>query len=135
VRRNALVELTDKAPTILELAGIAVPAHMQGRSLRPLLDDPAAPDRHRDLVRSEYYDALDLPDASRATMIRTDRHKLVVYHHHGLGELFDLERDPFEHENLWDDPAHAALKSELLLQSFDATVATFQHGSPRIGPY
>jgi arylsulfatase len=134
-RRQALVELMDKAPTILDLAGIEVPAHMQGRSLRPLLEDRGAPDRHRDLARCEYYDALDLPDASRATMIRTDRHKLVVYHGHRLGELFDLEADPWEHDNLWDDPAHAALRSELLLQSFDATVATFEHGSKRIGPY
>ena len=134
-RRAALVELMDKAPTILDFAGIAVPEHMQGRSLRGLLEDEAAPDRHREIARCEYYDALDLPDASRATMIRTDRHKLVVYHGHGFGELFDLETDPWEHDNLWDDPGHAALRTELLLKSFDATVATFEHGSKRIGPY
>jgi len=135
VRRQALVELLDKAPTILDFAGIEVPAHMQGRSLRGLLEDPGAADHHRDFARTEYYDALDLPDASRATMIRTDRYKLVVYHGHGLGELFDLEADPWEHDNHWDDPGHAALKTELLLKSFDATVATFEHGSKRIGPY
>lgn len=135
VRRTALVELLDKAPTILDLAGLPIPEHMQGRSLRPLVEDASAPDRHRPFVRTEYYDALDLPDGSRATMIRTDRYKLVVYHGHGLGELFDLEADPWEHNNLWDDPAHAVLRAELVQLSFDATVATFEHGSPRIGPY
>jgi arylsulfatase A-like enzyme len=132
---DALVELMDKAPTILDFAGIDVPAHMQGRSLRPLLEGTATDESHRELVRCEYYDALDLPDASRATMIRTDRHKLVVYHGHDLGELFDLDADPWEHRNLWDDPAHRGLKTELILKSFDATVATFEHGSKRIGPY
>ena len=132
---SALVELLDKAPTILDFAGIEVPAYMQGRSLRPLLEGSVPSEHHHDLVRCEYYDALDLPDASRATMIRTDQHKLVVYHGHGLGELFDLNADPWEHENLWDSPAHAAIKTDLLIRSFDATVATFEHGSKRIGPH
>lgn len=135
LRSGALVELLDKAPTILDLVGLPIPTHYQGKSLRPILDGQADPSRHRDAVRTEYYDALDLPDASRATMYRDDRYKLVVYHGHGLGELFDLERDPWEHDNLWDDPAHAALKLDLITRSFDATVATFEHGAPRIGPY
>jgi arylsulfatase A-like enzyme len=132
---EALVELMDKAPTILELVGIEVPSHMQGRSLLQLLEGTATDAAHRELVRCEYYDALDLPDASRATMIRIDRYKLVVYHGHSLGELFDLETDPWEHENLWTDPTHAEVRTELILRSFDATVATFENGSRRIGPY
>ena len=35
-------------------------------------------------------------------MIFDGRHKLVVYHGTGLGELFDLEKDPHEFDNLWD---------------------------------
>ena len=42
-------------------------------------------------------------------MIRTRRHKLVTYHGHGLGELFDLEEDPGEFVNRWDDPELADL--------------------------
>jgi arylsulfatase len=132
---TALVELLDIAPTLVEYAGLPVPSYYQGRSLCGLLDGSADPGVHRAAVRCEYYDALDLPDASRATMYRDDRYKLVVYHGHGLGELFDLEADPHEFDNLWDDPVMAAKKLELLVASFDATVATFEHGSPRIGPY
>ncbi len=100
LRSAALVELLDLAPTLLEATGLPIPAHMQGRSLLPLLTGQAEPDRHR-----EYHDALALPGGSRATMLRDERHKLVVYHGQRLGELYDLRDDPDEFSNLWDDPA------------------------------
>ena len=108
-RRQALVELTDIAPTLLELAGLPTPKRMQGRSLMSLLHDPKAADHHRDFVRCEYYRALnplvrEHINGTFASMIRDERYKLVVYHGHEIGELFDLERDPDEFENLWDDP-------------------------------
>ena len=123
--RNALVELTDIAPTLLELAGVDIPERMQGRSLKPLLSDANAADHHRDFVRCEYYQALN-PSAresftgSYGTMIRDDRHKLVVYHGHELGELYDLRDDPGEFNNLWDDPAAIETKVRLMQQNFDA---------------
>lgn len=131
---DALVELTDKAPTILDFAGVPVPEHMLGRSLRPILEGAADPHQHRDFVRSEYYDALDLPDASLATMYRDRRHKLVTYHQHEVGELYDLEADPWEFDNLWDDPDSQATKFRLMKASFDATMRAIDKGPPRIGP-
>jgi len=130
---DALVELTDKAPTLLELAGLPVPGYTLGRSLMAILAGRTR--EHRDGVRCEYIDALDLPDASRATMWRNRRYKLVVYHGHDLGELFDLDQDPWEHRNLWDDPTHQNIKAELMQQSFDAAIAAIDPGSSRIGPY
>ncbi|HEX3346740.1 MAG TPA: sulfatase-like hydrolase/transferase [Acetobacteraceae bacterium] len=132
---RALVELTDVAPTLLDFTGIPAPEHYRGKSLRGLLEGRTGRDHHRDFVRAEYYDALDLPDASRATMYRDERYKLVVYHGHRLGELFDLDADPHEFDNLWDDPGMAAVKLDLLHKSYDATVATFTDSSRRIGPY
>ena len=68
-------------------------------------------------------------------MHRTRSHKLCVYHGKGVGELFDLTNDPWEHENLWDDPNHADLKNQLLAESFDAHVLlTTDVGSKRIAP-
>ena len=87
---------------------------MQGRSLLPLLTGEAPSDHHRDFVRSEYYDAVDMPDNTHATMYRDDRYKLVVYHGHDRGELYDMQADPDEHDNLWDAPDRQALKTELL---------------------
>jgi arylsulfatase A-like enzyme len=135
----ALVELLDKTATILELAGLEQPPYMQGRSLMPILTGDAGADEHRDYVRSEYFDALDPQftngDGAYATMHRTRRYKLTVYHGHNLGELYDLHEDPYEFENLWDDPSSQDIKRELLHQSFDAHVLlTTDVGSKRIAP-
>ena len=139
-KRNALVELTDIAPTLLEAADDTVPERMVGSSLLRLLCDPDAPDHHRDTVRSEYYNTLnkDAPGrdftGSYGTMIREERYKLVTYHGHELGELFDLESDPWEHNNLWDDPAHVATRFRLLKTAFDQTALSVDLG-PRQTTY
>ena len=134
LKSDALVELTDIAPTLLELAGAEVPERIHGQSLLRILTGDLSPDRHRDFVRSEYYDAVDLPDGTFATMYRDERYKLVVYHGHGLGELYDLEKDPDEFENQWDNPDFQNLKLRLMQSSFDASMLAMDKGSPRIGP-
>ncbi len=139
---DALVELTDLAPTLAELAGIPL-EWTHGRSLVPLLTGEADPHEHREFVRCEYYNALGLdimarrPNAGRswATMYRDRRHKLVVYHGLDCGQLFDLEADPGEFDNLWDKPEAAALKAEIMKRSFDATVAIGDPGPPLVGRY
>ena len=136
-RRNALVELLDIAPTLLELAGLPIPARMQGSSLRQLLSDGEAEDRHRDFVRCEYYRAINAKFSHRysgtfATMIRDERYKLIVYHGHGIGELFDLEADPDEFENLWDEPSLLGTKVELMQRSFDALALATDTGAEQV---
>jgi arylsulfatase A-like enzyme len=135
LRSSALVELTDVMPTLMELAGLPVPAGTQGRSLVPILTGQAPPDRHRDFVRCEYYDAVDLPDRTWGTMYRDRRWKLNVYHDHGTGELYDMERDPLEFDDLWDSPEHQSVKCDLLRRSFDATVRAIDYGPARVMPY
>ena len=59
----------------------------------------------------------------------------MVYHRDNLGELFDLERDPYEFENLWDDPGSVEIKNQLILESFnDHVMKTTDVGSRRIAP-
>jgi len=139
LRSSALVELLDLAPTLLELADLSLPERMQGRSLLPILTGEAPPDQFREFVRAEYYDALDssfchAKDGTYATMYRDARHKLVVYHGHGLGELYDLETDPNEFNDLWGDPGSQTLKLELMQRSFDASMLALDWGAPRVGP-
>ena len=133
-RSDALVELRDIAPLLLELAGREVPARMQPRSLLPMLRGACPADEHREFVRCEYYDALDQADGTYATMYRNRQYKLVVYHGHGLGELYDLAADPGEFDNLWDNAAHADVKLELMQRSFDASMLAMDKGPERIGP-
>ena len=132
---DALVELTDIAPTLLEYAGLPVPEAMQGQALRPILSGDAPPDTHRDFVRCEYLDAVDKPDHTFATMYRDRRWKLNVYHGHGIGELFDMEADPHEHNSLWDSSDHQDIKLDLMQRSFDATVLAADPGPPRVSSY
>jgi len=135
---NALVELTDIAPTLLDAAGLPIPAQMSGRSLLPVLRGEKAAEDHRAFVRCEYYQALNHNAPGRvgwngtyATMLRNRRYKLVVYHGHNYGELYDLEADPDEFDNRWDDPACAPVRFDLLRQSFDALALAVDVGSPQ----
>ena len=78
-----------------KLAGLEVPRPgCKPRSLLPVLRARKPPDEHRDFVRCEYYNALDQADGTYATMYRNRQYKLVVYHGHGLGELYDLAAGP-----------------------------------------
>jgi arylsulfatase len=134
LRSTALVELTDVMPTLLELAGLPIPEGTHGRSLLPILTGQAPADRHRDHVRCEYYDAAGLGGRSFGTMFRDDRWKLNVYHGHGLGELYDMDADPDEHDSLWDSSAHQAIKADLLRRAFDAQVVALDYGGQRVMP-
>lgn len=105
---DALVELFDLGPTLLDIAGIEKPSQMQGRSLRPLLDGRAA--SYKDAVFSEHQHRI---------MIRTDRWKLVRYVGKAYGELYDMHADPEELRNLFEDGEHAGTRSELTGRLFD----------------
>lgn len=132
---DALVELTDIGPTLLDYAGLEVPSRMTGRSLRTMLEG-GDPVERREFVRCEYYSALSLLapgrenwNGSYGTMIRTDRYKLVVYHGLNIGELYDLDMDPGEFENLWDNPEYATLRFELMKKAFDQSALSSDLGT------
>lgn len=134
IRSKALVELVDITPTLLEAIGLPVPDTMQGKSLLPILEGKANPNKHRDFVRSVFYKVLEGPQ-TYATMIRTHEYKLVNYHGHEMGELFDLTKDPHEFENQWDNSEYAAVRFDLMKKSFDALAFAVDTGPPRVGRY
>ena len=113
-----MVELIDIAPTLLEAAGIPVPSGMQGRSLMPLLTGQTK--EHRDSVYMEYYDAnaiYEIPPMM--SCVRTAKWKLNLCDKPRSGELYDLEKDPGEVKNLWNDP-HYKDRQEMMLQDLVA---------------
>jgi arylsulfatase A-like enzyme len=118
---RALVELVDIAPTLLDAVGLQRHPGMQGRSLWPMLAGRAGLNTHRDDVYCEDYNASRYRKEPPAycTMVRTDSHKLVVIHGLGSGELYDLERDPDETHNRWDDAEYQSVKLAMLQRVCD----------------
>ena len=92
----------DIYPTLTELAGLETPAHVEGRSLVPLLEDPG---REWDfpVVTTYGYDN---------HAVRTDRYRYIRYAD-GSEELYDHATDPNEWKNLASDRAYADRKTEL----------------------
>ena len=105
---DRLVSLVDLPATFLELAGAPVPEHFDGRSLAPLLHGEDVPDWRQYIVAEFHGHHFPYPQR----MIRTHTHKLVV-NPPDIDESYDLVRDPYELVNEIDNPAYAALKSEL----------------------
>jgi arylsulfatase A-like enzyme len=106
----APVGTIDLVPTILELAGLPIPASVDGRSLRPFLTGGGEP---REWVLTENDHEMQMRMYLRT--ITTARHVLTRYETEpGTGELYDRALDPGEFENRWDDPAYAGVRSDLL---------------------
>ena len=136
VQAGARVEagMADIAPTLLQAAGLPIPKDMHGKSLLPILEGQCDSREHRPFVRSIYYRVL-AGAPSYASMIRTREYKLVQYHGHGLGELFDMKTDPHEFDNLWDDPKLSGVRFDLLTKAFDAAALATDLGPRRVGRY
>jgi len=137
-RSSALVELVDLAPTLLEATGLPIDEGMQGRSLWPLLAGKKSADHHRDSVYCEHYGTTHHAAGQKgayATMIRTQNHKLTVFHGEKGGELYDLKRDPKETRNLWCAGEYAAIKMDLFQQLTDRMAWTVDPLPVRQGPY
>jgi arylsulfatase A-like enzyme len=130
---DALVELMDLTPTLYDASGLETPHWVQGRSLMPILTGESQ--EHREAVRCEFFGAIDFPDQTHATMYRDRRWKLVSYHGKDLFELYDLENDPWEHEDLAKDPRHRDVLWDLMRKSFDATVGAHEADAPRTMPF
>lgn len=102
----------DFGPTMLAAAGIEIPDQMQGLSLTPILQG-GQPGTWRDAIYYHYYEFPGVHAVPRHYGVRTDRYKLIHYYQLGAWELFDLEQDPDELNNVVDDPTYAAIRKQL----------------------
>jgi arylsulfatase A-like enzyme len=109
---DGLCQLMDIGPAILELAGVQPDASMEAESLLPALRGDAWTGRSH--VFAEHGRDGILQETEFMSMVRSPEWKLVHFLDEPFGQLFNLARDPGEAHNLWDDPAHAAKKQELL---------------------
>ena len=112
---DQLVQNIDYAPTFLELAGLEIPEEIQGKSLLPLLKGEEVEDWRTSL----YYHFYEYPSehaVKRHYGIRTERYKLIhFYNDIDTWELYDLQADPNEMNNIYDEKSSLcdSLKREL----------------------
>src|SRR3546814_323217 len=111
-KTDALVQNLDFAPTFLDYAGVKIPTDMQGDSFRELVSgkDPA----WRDAIYYTYYEYPAVHMVKRHYGIRTKRYKLIhFYYDIDEWELYDLENDPQEMRNVYEDPTYRRIRKDM----------------------
>jgi len=114
LRSRALLYLLDLYPTLLEMAGVAVPGHTAGHSLAALLNEVTY--MHRRQIFSAYQGVFGHPaGAPYQRSIKNERKKLIqtVVDGEETWQLFDLINDPYEINNLIAEAASAPLVERL----------------------
>ena len=110
---DGLVQNLDFAPTFLDYAQAHIPEDIQGESFRKLAREEGA-DEWRDAIYYTYYEYPGEHNVQRHHGVRTDRYKLIhFYYDSGTWELYDLENDPSEMNNLYNDPAYAEVQEQM----------------------
>jgi arylsulfatase A-like enzyme len=124
---DALQSLVDLAPTFLAASGIEIPGVMQGMDQMPVWRGHQAKARDEVIV-----DFRHQPTLLHLRTYIDSRYKMTVYRDRAYGELFDLETDPQELQNLWDDPDQTPLKLNLLHKFENAEMRREPMPFPRI---
>ena len=115
VRTKALAMNIDLAPTFVDMAGLEVPADMQGRSLKGVLTSGGkTPEAWRTGVYYHYYEYPSWHSVKRHYGVRDDRYKLIhFYNDIDVWELYDLQEDPHEMNNLYGKPSYEAVTKRM----------------------
>lgn len=121
-RTDAIVENVDFAPTMLDFAGVETPGYMQGASFKDICVTGKEPEGWKQEAYYRYWMHMAHHDNPAHVGIRTKKHKLIYYYacnYRGeyqtppAWELYDLEKDPGENVNIYDDPSYANVVAEL----------------------
>jgi arylsulfatase A-like enzyme len=106
----------DIAATILDRARVQPYNGIQGESLLPAIDGDGASIARDSMVIEDDQQRSTLGHAkpSRQRTIVTRRWRMTIAHDDPWGELYDLANDPYEMDNLFDDPRHRAVRAELM---------------------
>lgn len=132
VKHSEVTSYLDFAPTVLDMANVpipqgylppvieapAMPAPWPGRSLLPLLrGEPTEPTTALVEQDEDYL-------GFRMRTLVTQRYRLTAYSGKPYGELFDLQEDPHEFNNLWDDLNSKKIRDELRIMLLDKIMST-----------
>ncbi len=111
---KTMVSNLDFAETFLDAAGVAVPADMQGRSMRQVLAGKTPVD-WRTSFYYHYYENPSEHNVPKQYGVVTERYKLVHFYEPQFNywELFDLKKDPHEMKSVFGAPSYAAVQKQL----------------------
>ena len=111
-REDGLCQLFDIGATVLDWAGAPLPPACQAQSLMPALK--GEPWAAREQVFAEQAGDVVLTGARLVSMVRDTRYKAVHILGSDEGQLFDMQADPGELRNLWNDPPHHNERARLM---------------------
>lgn len=129
-KTDALISVVDMTPTILSLIGMEkLPLTMSGIDMSDVFTGKKDSLRESVIVenhfqRTKFYQKSYI----------TDRYKIVWYMNSDEGELFDLQEDPHEYNNLWNNPNCKDLKYQLLHKAMQADMKKEICPMPRVAP-
>ncbi|MBT3450144.1 MAG: sulfatase [Bacteroidetes Order II. Incertae sedis bacterium] len=112
VKNETMVSNVDFAPTFLDIAGAAIPADMQGKSLIPVLEG-GTDLTFRDAFYYQYYEYPGAHCVRRHYGVRTDRYKLIYFYGIDEWEMFDLQEDPDEVRSVYGSADYADIEAGL----------------------
>jgi len=113
------VQNIDIGPTVLDIAGVPQPEQFDGQSFLPLLKG-TNPSTWRDTIYYEYFWERPFPQTPTVHAIRTAEYKYIRYHGiWDLNELYDIQKDPLEMNNLIRDTSYTKVAQSLRMSLFD----------------
>nr|WP_317129019.1 sulfatase/phosphatase domain-containing protein [Mangrovivirga cuniculi] len=113
-----MVQNIDIAPSILHMAGLDKPDNMDGKSFVPLLHGQDVD--WRDRIYYEYFWERPFPQTPTTYAVRTEKYKYIRYHGiWDINELYNLEKDPWEANNLIRDPEYKEIAKNLNQDLFE----------------
>lgn len=110
VRNKDIVSNLDFAETFLDIAGVPVPADMQGRSIVPILKGQTPADWRKSFYY-HYYEYPAVHSVRKHYGVTDGRYKLIHYYEPDVDEweLFDLQEDPQEMRSVYTEPGYAPI--------------------------
>ena len=137
-RSDAIIENIDFPATMLDFAGLKTPSYMQGESFRPILETGKEPDNWKKAAYYQYWMHMAHHDVPGHIAMRTKRYKLIQFYgtagntgyrsersKHATPaawELYDLQVDPTESNNVYNDKKYRSIREKLKKQFIDLRV-------------
>lgn len=126
---DAVMSNVDAMPTLLDLLGVPIPDCVQGRSFKDVMQGEPADADHVALVSGW---SKDNPIYYHHS-VYGDKYRVTYFPNQDDGELYDLEKDPYEFDNLYHKPEHKAVRDAMMLRLLKeigrAEPAKFEHAA------